>query len=123
METSKLKFSSSRKNMFFIIIGKQLPTSDRNASLQFFNEVKVPSVITFELTRILLQSISNVISGSNNWKDKDSLNSKNNTSHGNSVILTGNNYSINDCTKIISYKSISISSTHQVNHNKAKINF
>ena len=110
METSKLKFSSSRKNMFFIIIGKQLPTSDRNASLQFFNEVKVPSVITFELTRILLQSISNDISDSINRKDKYAFLSKEYHSLDISVKLTSDGCSLNNCTIIISYKSICVNS-------------
>ena len=40
-----------------MIIGKELPTFDRNVLLQFVNKVKVPQVRTHELTRILLQFI------------------------------------------------------------------
>ena len=62
---------------------------------------------TFEFTRILLQSIFDNISDSINWKDKDSLHSKEELSPNNNVKSTSNSCSTNDCTKIISHKSIS----------------
>ena len=70
METTKLNFDSSRKKISFIRIGKKLPTSDRNVSLQFSNKVKAPLVRTFEFSRILLQCISDDISDSNDWSKK-----------------------------------------------------
>ena len=45
-----------------------------------------------------------------NWKDKDSLYSKEEPVLDNSVKLTINSYSLNNCTKTISYKSTSVSS-------------
>ena len=85
--------------MSYIRIGKQLPFFNRNVWLQLGNNVKAAPVTTFEFTRILLQSISNDISDSINWKDKDSLNSKKERSLGISVKLTRNSCSLNNCTK------------------------
>ena len=76
METSKLNIGSSRKTITFTIIDKKLPTSDRNTSLHFDNNIKVPQFRTCKFTRILLQSISNDISYSINWKGKYSFLSK-----------------------------------------------
>ena len=55
---------------------KKLPTSDRNSSLQFRNNVKAPHVRTIGFTRLLFQSTYNDISDSINWKDKHPLLSK-----------------------------------------------
>ena len=60
-----------------MIIGKELPTFDRNVLLQFVNKVKVPQVRTHELTRILLQFIFDknpLLSEENVSRDNSSLN-------------------------------------------------
>ena len=98
--------------MSFIRIGKKSPTPHRNVSLQFINKVKAPPVRTFEFTRLLLQSISDNISDSNNGKDEDALYSKEEPSLDNSVKLTSNSCSLNIRTKTISCKSTSISSNN-----------
>ena len=110
MEISKLKFVPSRKKRPFISVRKKIQTSDRNASLQFVNKVKAPSVSTVKFIRILLPSISNDTSDSTTWKDKDSLHTKEELSLDNSATLTSNSCSLNNCTKAISYKSTSINS-------------
>ena len=87
-----------------------MPTSDRNASLQFCNNIKAPQSRTFEFTSILLQSISNDISDSINWKDKDSFLSKEQPALGIDIKLTSNSWSPTNFIKIISYKSKYINS-------------
>ena len=72
--------------------------------------MKVQPNRTFEFTRILLQSIFDNISDSINWKNKDSLHSKEELSLDNNVKLTSNSCSTNYCTKKISHKSTSDSS-------------
>ena len=52
-----------------------------------------------------------------NWKDKDSLYSKEEPVLDNSVKLTINSYSLNNCTRTISYKSTSVSSNHLKGNN------
>ena len=106
IEISKLNIGSSKKKISCLRIGKELPTSDRNTSLQFCNNVKALPIRTFEFTHILVQSISNDISDSISWKDKDSLYSKEETSLDTGIKLTSNSCSLNNCTKTISYKSI-----------------
>ena len=60
METSKLNIGSSRKTITFTIIDKKLPTSDRNTSLHFNNNIKVPQFRTCKFTRIQLNVYMNL---------------------------------------------------------------
>ena len=108
IETLKQKFDYSRKNISLIIIEKNLPTTDDNALLQFGNKVKVLPVRKFESIHILFQSVSDDISDSIDGKDKDSWQSKEKLWLDNSLKLTSNSCSLNNCAKIISYKSTSI---------------
>ena len=75
-----------------IRIVKKSPISDLKASLQFGKKVKAPSVRTYELTHILLQSIFDNILDPNHWKDKHSIPSEED------VFLIDNNVtSTSDC--------------------------
>ena len=64
METSKLNFGSYRKKLLFIRIGNKLHV----VSIWF---LKKTSVKTCESTRQFLQSTSDDVSDSIDWKDKD----------------------------------------------------
>ena len=94
---------------------KKVPTSDRNASLQLSNNIKAPEVGNIEFTRVLLQFVLNNILDSINQKDKDLFISKEIPPFDIAVKLTNNSYSLNNGSKIISYKSI------YVNYNGVKL--
>ena len=93
-----------------VLCGRKLQTSNHNVSLQFGNNATTQPVRAFGFTRILLQFIPGDISDSVNCKDKYSLNCKDILSLSNSVKLTSNDWSLNSCTKTISYKAIYVSS-------------
>ena len=102
-------FALLERNCFFIRIRKKLPTFFRNTPLQFVNKVKSTTRRIFEFTRILFQSIFDDISDSINRKDEDLLHSKDEPSLDNSIKLTSNSCSINNCTNTVNYESTSVS--------------
>ena len=101
-------FALLERNCFLIRIGKKLPTSFRNISLQFVNKVKSTTSRIFEFTRILFQFFDD-IPDSINRKDEDLLHSKDESSLDNSIKLTSNSCSINNYTNTANYESTSVS--------------